>query len=75
MCCPSFYNTARDEQKFNEMWAAVVQEAGIIGVEEPVFPRRIRQPPRQLDEGHNHTWMKAVKIFTEEFFFQWSMLL
>ena len=44
-------NTARDEQKFNEMWAAVVQEAGTIGAEEPILPRRIRRPPRRLDEG------------------------
>ena len=40
-------NTARDKQKFNDMWAAVDQEAGTIGVEEQILPRRIRRPPRR----------------------------
>ena len=43
-------NTVRNEQKFYEMWAAVVQEAVTIDVEEPVIQRRIRCPPRRLDE-------------------------
>ena len=68
-------NAARDEQKFNEMWAAVVREAGTIGVEEPVLHDVSGGHHVGKMKGHNHTRMKVVNFFTEEFIFQWSMVL
>lgn len=44
------WNIARDEKKFNEMWAVVVEESTTIGIDKPVLPHR-RRTPRHLDGG------------------------
>jgi len=44
------FNSDRDEQKFNEMWNAVVEESAELSIDEPVLPRQ-RRPPRRLDGG------------------------
>ena len=44
------FNSDTDEQKFNEMWNAVVEESTKLSIDEPVLPRQ-RRPPRRLDGG------------------------
>ncbi len=62
-------NTARDEQKCNEMWAAIVQEVSTISVEVPILSQRIRRPAHRLDnDSQTHQDTSCEDLYRRIYF-------
>ena len=62
------FNSDTDEQKFNEMWNALVEESTKLSIDEPVLPRQPR-PPRRLDGGAEPHQVQDCKEFYRRFYY------